>query len=109
MIVGQGKISGGSRAFRWTQSGGMVALAPLPGDTDAAATAVSANGAIVFGMSSPRLMSREITWALNGADTRAFCWTQATGVQDLKQLLVADGRDLTGLNIVSITGISADG
>lgn len=118
VVVGQGGVSinvggsstNGSRAFRWTQAGGIVALAPLTGDSHGAATAVSSNGAIVFGISSPRVLRRDNLGFDYGTDTRAFRWTQATGVQDLKQVLISAGIDLTGIdNLVAITGVSADG
>jgi len=38
-----------------------------------------------------------------------FRWTQAAGLQDLRQLLSDNGADMTGVTLVSVTGISPDG
>lgn len=109
VVAGQAAVTNGSRAFRWTQSGGMVAIGPLSGHAAAAATGVSADGRIVVGVSAPSLLTRNNLGFNYDADTRAFRWTAATGIQDLRQLLIADGADLTGINLVAVTAISADG
>ena len=115
VVVGQGGISvtvgntstNGSRAFRWTQSQGLQPIGPLPGDQFAAATGVSDNGKIVVGISSQGPVDRQnIGFRGTGG---AFRWTEATGIRDLRQLLVDAGVDLTGITLVSITGISPDG
>lgn len=113
VIVGQASLAAGlstiSRAFRWTQAGGMVGIGTLPGYTHAAATAVSGDGQIVFGITSANGLTRSNLGYNFGTDTRAFRWTQATGMQSLKDLLVADGADVAGVEFVDITAVSADG
>src|SRR5262249_5511302 len=95
-----------SHAFRWTQAGGIVDIGTLPGRSDAAATAVSDNGKIVVGISAPRPLDilNSTGWDYDTSDTRAFRWTQATGMQDLTQLLAAQG-----ITLVAALGISPDG
>jgi hypothetical protein len=39
----------------------------------------------------------------------AFRWTQATGTKDLRQILSDSGVVMTGITLVSVTGISPDG
>jgi probable HAF family extracellular repeat protein len=112
VVVGQAYLgSGNSAAFRWTQAGGLVSLGALSGDgdDDAAATGVSDNGKIVVGVSAARpltLGNLSYDW---GTDTHGFRWTQQTGMQDFTALLSAGGVDMTGIEIVAITGISPDG
>ena len=70
VVVG---VSGGSvqRAFRWTESGGMVDLGSL-GGTITRANAVSGDGQVVVGES-----------ALANGSPRAFLWTAQGGMQQL--------------------------
>lgn len=115
VIVGQGGIQvvvgnssiNGSRAFRWTSTTGLQAIGPLAGHTHAIAASVSDNGSIVVGTSSPNPLSYSLVGG-HGPGT-AFRWTQATGIQDLRQLLIADGLDLTGVTLLDATGVSPDG
>lgn len=119
VIVGQAAISvtiGGANvsrghAMRWTEAGGMQDLGVLPGDQASAATGVSDDGSIVVGISAPRPLSNLASPGGRfdfGADTRAFYWTAATGMQDLTQLLQAGGAN-AGVTMVAANGISADG
>ena len=94
-------------AFRWTQSGGMVALGVLavttpgnlPGNTFSTANAVSADGSIVVGSSS----------SLSQPTGEAFRWSTTTGMQAIQGLLVASGVNMTGWTLASASGVSADG
>jgi probable HAF family extracellular repeat protein len=93
----------GSRsvAFRWTNSTGMVSLGFLPSPFNTGlitsslsdATALSADGSIVFGYS----------------DSSLFRWTESTGMVDLKSILISSGINLSGWRLGSISGASADG
>ncbi len=118
VVVGQGGVqilvgnssTNGSRAFRWTQAQGMQAIGPLTGHTAAAATGVSDNGKVVVGTSSTGpLQYRGVVGGGGFGTGTAFRWTEATGIQDLRQLLVAGGVDLTGIAFVAATDVSADG
>jgi uncharacterized membrane protein len=114
-VVGQGGIqivvgnssTNGSRAFRWTSATGMVAIGPMAGHTHAIATGVSDNGQVVVGISSQGILGYSLVGG-NGTGT-AFRWTQAGGIQDLRQLLVNAGLNLTGVTLVAATAISGDG
>ncbi len=109
VIVGLGT---GMRAFRWTQAGGVVDLGVLPGHSRAMATAVSADGQVVVGISSSKFILAPYPDARPSYDieaSRAFRWTQATGIQDLNTLLTAAGVDLKGVTLLSALGLSSDG
>ena len=90
-----------NQAFRWTQVTGMIGLGDLPGgDFFSVAQAVSADGAVIVGDS-----------ATDGGRTtfEAFVWDEANGMQNLRDLLIAQGDDLTGWELASATDVSADG
>jgi hypothetical protein len=79
------------RAYRWTQSGGLVAL-PVPAGFDlSGGTAISATGSTVVGQIS---RAGDNQTAL-GAAQQAFRWTSALGTQSLG----ADTTAATGVNI----------
>ncbi len=65
-----------SRAFRWTESGGMEDLGTLTDDLTSSADAISRSGEIVVGFSSNPETS-------NG---EAFLWTETSGMQGLGHL-----------------------
>ena len=110
VVVGQAGLgSNNSVAFRWTQATGMVSIGALSGDNNAAATGASDNGKIVVGISASRPLTRRNTGWDFGTDTRAFRWSQSSGMQDLATLLTSAGVDLTGITLVAATGISSDG
>jgi probable HAF family extracellular repeat protein len=88
VVVGKSGI----HAFRWTAVEGMVSLGGRFND----AFAVSADGSVIVG--------REL-----GAESHAFRWTAADGMQNLQDLLVGLGLDLTGWSLEVATGVSADG
>jgi len=109
VIVGRGK---GMRAFRWTQAGGVVDLGVLPGHSRSVATAVSADGQVVVGISSSDFILSPFPDpgpSYDETTSRAFRWTQSTGMRDLNTLLAAAGHDLTGITLVAALGLSADG
>jgi len=97
VIVGQGTGARGPEAFRWTGAAGMLGLGHLAGGANSIARAVSASGAVVVGDSdSTRGM-------------QAFVWTEASGMRGIADGLIAAGVNLTGWNLTSATGVSADG
>lgn len=103
VIVGYGSNyeSGGTVAFRWTESGGFENLGDLAGGaTESKATAVSADGGIVVGR------------AIDAAGSQAFIWDSTHGMRNLYDVLVNDyglGGALSGWTLEAATGISADG
>ena len=122
------------QAFRWTETGGMVGLGRLPGDTSSQATAVSADGSFIIGMSgtsyiqqtgfrwsqSEGLINLGLYEALGVSGdgsvvvgsvrtTGAAIWDAAHGVRDLKQLLMAEGINMNNWSSNSAQDVSADG
>ena len=85
-----------SHAFLWTQATGMVDLGNLPGGTESAALAISADGGTVAGTATD-----------SSGKPHAFRWKKATGMVDLGTLpggkrsaalsISADGRIISGL------------
>ncbi|MGQ0555801.1 MAG: hypothetical protein ACT4PN_07665 [Nitrospiraceae bacterium] len=110
VVVGQVRDSNSAnRAFRWTtQTQTMQNIGPLPGYATAAAIGVSDNGKIVVGISNPNFLQYQGP-VLGWGQGIAFRWTQAKGIQDLRQILVDDGINMTGITLVSVTGMSRDG
>ncbi len=112
VVVGAAGHLGVAQAFRWTQATGLVPLGVLPGQSQSAAAGVSGDGSIVVGLSGAHIPSNlpaGLNGLAGGPDTRAFRWTQATGLQDLNSLLSAAGIDMTGITLISATGITQDG
>lgn len=108
VIVGQVGTSTASSAFRWTtQNSTMQPIGPLPGHTTASAIAVSDNGKIIAGISHPTFLQYQGP-VLGWNPGTAFRWT-ATGIKDLRQILSDSGVDMTGITLVSVTGMSPDG
>lgn len=98
-----------SSAFRWTtQNPTPQPIGLLPGHATAAATGASDNGKIVVGISNQNFLQYQGP-GLGWNQGIAFRWTQATGIQDLRQILVDGGVDMTGITLVSVTGMSRDG
>jgi probable HAF family extracellular repeat protein len=91
-VVGLSNRTGdiNDEAFRWTALTGMVGLGFLPGDDFSRANAVNADGSFVVGTS--------------GYNYKAFVWTQLTGMQSIQDLLIADGLNLTGWDLISADG-----
>lgn len=94
VVVGSANTSSyRQEAFRWTTESGMVSLGQLPtGEETGNAYAVSADGRVVVGGSG-----------------RAFVWDDLHGTRDLAALLSGSGIDLSGWQLYSATGVSADG
>ncbi len=87
-------------AFRWTTEEGMVGLGILSGYNYSLAQAASADASVIVGFSA------------NGPDNNgeAFIWTEATGMESLFDVLVANGTTgLTGWTLNQALGVSADG
>jgi len=100
VVVGYGYSASGYEAFRWTQDGGMVGLGELPGGSfGSSAHAVSSDGSVVVGQSQT---DQGIT---------AFIWDETHGMRSLQDVLVSLGlgTELTGWQLQSANGISADG
>jgi len=110
VVVGQGSSASGREAFRWTSAGGMVGLGDFPGGAfKSNALAVSADGSIVVGSSSSTFDVHD--YARYG---EAFYWTESGGMQNLKNILINLGADLTAWDsttwtLTEATGISPDG
>jgi probable HAF family extracellular repeat protein len=138
VVVGDSSSSLGTQAFRWTSTDGMIGLGDFDGGTfQSSANAVSADGSVIvgYGRSSSgqqafRWTSEEGMVSIGGGDayavsadgsvivgsngSGAFYWTQSGGMQNLKDLLISLGADLTTWNgkqwtLTAATGISADG
>lgn len=94
VIVGYGMTETfGAQAFRWTLEGGMEVL----GDGElgnSEALAISADGSVIVG-------------GIGAID--AFVWTEAGGMQSLRDLLIASGIDLSDWVLGPATAVSADG
>jgi uncharacterized membrane protein len=110
VVVGQIGTTTVSSAFRWTttQNPQLQPINPLPTHAAAAATAVSDNGKIVAGISHPTFLQYQGV-VLGWNQGIAFRWTQAGGTKELRQLLIDKGVDMTGVNLVSVSGMSVDG
>lgn len=79
VVVGVGKTTVGSVAFRFTQQTGMMPLGDLPGGVESStAWAVSGDGSTIVGEGA----------ATNGR--RAFRWTQAGGMEMLGEFSPSD-------------------
>lgn len=98
-----------NRAVSW--SGGTIRnLGVLSGDVYSYASAVSADGTVIVGTSSPdnpctRLCGDSLT-----GNEHAFRWTDATGMRDLRTLLAQDdGLNMDGISLLTADGLSADG
>jgi probable HAF family extracellular repeat protein len=100
VIVGQ---TNANEAFRWTESGGMVGLGDLPGFAFySVANAVSADGSIVVGVSQDDPTRYD-------TNDHAFIWDELNGIRNLKDVLTDKGLDLSEWELMSATGVSADG
>jgi len=109
VVVGQSaffNFSGGglewNRAFRWTEATGILDLGALSGDIYSSASATSADGSVIVGLSSGS--------SSGSVGRRAFIWDPAHGMRSLSDVLVDDyGLDLTGWTLDSATAITEDG
>lgn len=94
-IVGGGGSKVGWEPFVWREGEGMIGLGRLNDAAYGEALDVTGNGRIVVGQSGDR----------------AFLWTAAHGMRDLKEYLSSDlyKLDLTGWTLTKATAISPDG
>jgi probable HAF family extracellular repeat protein len=100
VVVGQSDFANGWAAVRWTGSG-IENLGSLVSGTYVAnaATAISADGAIIAGYNSAP-----------GYNSFAFIWDTQHGMRDLKDVLQTEyGFDLTGWRLANVYDMSADG
>src|SRR5262249_6266851 len=91
VVVGESDSASGLQAFRWTQAGGMVGLGFVPGDVESTAFGVSADGSVIVGRGST---------AGPVSHSRAFIWDSTQGMQDLREVLISQGDDLTGWTLI---------
>lgn len=104
VVVGSavdGKWSGdqlnSSRAYRWTENEGMVALTLPDGTYSSRASGVSANGSVVVGSIN---FARVVTIGGEGLN-RAFRWTEGDGIVNLG---ILPGDSISWANAVSGDG-----
>lgn len=137
VLVGESNTTGDvNHAFRWTAGTGIVDLGTLPGGNFSAAVAVSGDGQTVVGWSHSATGYFAMKWtsaagmvSLGGDGTaygvsadgsiivgdfgtgtgRAALWSSGGGIQNIRDLLVADGINMTGWTLTNATAISADG
>lgn len=89
-----------ARPFRWTASTGLTNLGTLPGLEYAAALGVSGDGRRVVGYATD--------WN-NSFLSRAFLWSEDTGMVDLTNWLTSRGVNLNGRVLTSASVVSDDG
>jgi probable HAF family extracellular repeat protein len=101
IVGGSGPLFGNQKAFRWTESSGMVELAGVPSNTIwSFAHGISADGSVVVG--------RAID---SGGTNRAFRWTEHSGLVSLElplgtttawaQRVSADGLAIAGTTVLA--------
>jgi probable HAF family extracellular repeat protein len=105
VIVGfsaDGAALNAERAFRWTQTTGMVSLGVLMGAQESRANAISSNGLVIVGSTNDGPSGT--------GGLRAFRWTQFTGMQSLERWLSDHGVNVgPTTNIAVANGVNADG
>jgi uncharacterized membrane protein len=148
VIVGYAGLGGAQTGFRWTESGGMVAIPRPAGIAQAWASGVSADGSYVCGWASSNPPTAANTegwrWNVSGAmdtivlagkevvakgisgdgstvvgaaDSQAFAWTAAGGIDGLGGLsappfrsaanaISADGLVIVGESLDVMAGVS---
>ena len=83
-------VDRGDQAFRWTMGVGMQPLGFLPGESQSTATAVSADGSVVAGLSG----------------LSAFRWTEGTGIEAIGNFvpsgISADGNLIVGTSMDAV-------
>jgi uncharacterized membrane protein len=106
VIVGTAYLASGTAAFLWTAGGGSVALPHLPNydagsANSSSATAVSADGSVVYGHEPVRGPA---------FGHEAFAWDAVNGTRPLKDVLQAEyGIDLTDWRLETVAALSEDG
>jgi probable HAF family extracellular repeat protein len=97
VVIGESSTAQGSRAFRWTERTGMVAL-PIPaGMLFSGAYGVSADGSVIVGIAG------------NSTDRRVLVWSRTLQWIDLEAYLSGRGVDLSGWDLQGASAVSADG
>ena len=98
VAVGQIDASCSSRAVRWIGTGEAQSLHDRPGTfISGAAYAVSADGSVIAGRAFDK-------------DYLAFVWTPESGMQDLREVLIAQGAaNAADWHLLEARGVSADG
>lgn len=101
-ISGGFDVSVNSRAFIWTQAGGMVSLGSLNNGLNSEAYGISADGTVVVGRANDGNLANAY---------RAFRWTKANGMASLGALndasySVAYGVSADGRVVVGVAGDS---
>jgi probable HAF family extracellular repeat protein len=114
-VVGQhttspSQLASSGTAFQWTAATGMIDLGSLPNRPVSIATGASDNGVVVgyvdsFGVLPP---SRYLA-APAVTTSRAFRWTQATGMQDLNTVAANAGVNMIGITLLTAYTVSPDG
>lgn len=95
VIVGNGTSAAGNEAFRWTAHDGMVGLGYLHAGSSS---------------SYARGVSGDVLMIIGDSVGTAFLWTAATGMVDIKSLLLAHGvTGVAGWQLTVGAAISADG
>ena len=97
VVVG-GYSGANRRPFRWTAATGIVELGTLPGFSETDPVAISANGAVVVGVSR---IPYDIYEEPCEGRAHAFRWTAVTGMEDLG---VLPGASCSFLGAVSADG-----
>lgn len=88
-----------TKGFRWRSGGGVDAIPPLEGLSEALIASTNRDGSIVAGYSYKND---------DPSPPRAILWTQRGGTVDLAELLERHGVDLTGWVLRDATGMSQD-
>lgn len=97
VVVGY-SINPSAHAFRWQSNTGLTALPELPGAQFSEAFAVNYDGSVIVGVSG----------SSSASGGEAAVWNR-NGVQSIKNLLVANGVNLTGWTLGQANAVSADG
>lgn len=97
VVVGHASYPGNYQAFRWTTSGGMEKLGFMEGGVSSYAKSVSDDGSVIVGEGS------------SSDGSQAFRWTESSGMQSLRDLLIEQDVDMTGITLSDARGVSGDG
>ena len=88
-----------SSSLYWSEATGTIGFGTLPGGHRTQAYSASADGSVVVGAVE-----------FPGNVSKAFYWSEETGMLDLRDLLIAEGvTNLTGWDLHEARGVSADG
>jgi probable HAF family extracellular repeat protein len=134
LVAGSSKTTTGDRAVLWMGSSAPINLGLLSGGTYTSATAISADGQVVVGTGDSLGFTSAFRWTaaagmvnigtgaslavnadgsvvVGSAASRAFIWRPDLGPGwiDLNPYLQNLGVNLNGSNLLSASGVSADG